>query len=51
MTVLENIKSFFKRPKATVKAEQPEPAAKAAEEKPPAKNADEASQQQGTGTI
>jgi len=33
MTVLEKIKSFFKRPKA--KAGQPKPVAKAAEEKAP----------------
>ena len=51
MTVLEKIKSFFKQPKTTVKAEQPEPAAKAIEEKPPEKKADEVSQQQGSGAI
>ncbi len=33
MTVLEKIKSFFKRPKA--KVEQPKPVAKAAEKKLP----------------
>jgi hypothetical protein len=33
MTVLEKIKSFFKRPKA--KAEQPKPVAKASEKKLP----------------
>jgi hypothetical protein len=45
MTVLEKIKSFFKQPKATVKAAQTEPAAKAVEEKLPEKKADEVSQQ------
>jgi len=33
MTVLEKIKSFFKRPKAQSKAEQPKPTVEAAEEK------------------
>lgn len=50
MTVLDKIKSFFIRPKATVKVEQPE-AAKAVEAKPPEKKADETSQQQSAGTT
>ena len=33
MTMLEKIKSFFKRPKAEVKAEQPKPTVEAAEKK------------------
>ena len=33
MTVLEKIKSFFKRPKAQSKAEQPKPTVEATEEK------------------
>ena len=35
MTVLEKIKSFFKRPKTEVKAEEPKTAAKPAEGKAP----------------
>jgi len=35
MTVLDKINSFFKRPKAKAKAEEPKPAAKAAEKKLP----------------
>jgi hypothetical protein len=35
VTVLEKIKSFFKRPKAKAKAEQPKVAAEAAERKGP----------------
>jgi len=35
MTVLQKIKSFFKRPKAKAEAERPKPEAKAAEEKKP----------------
>jgi len=51
MTLLEKIKSFFKRPKA--KAEQPKPSAKTAEKKlpkVPEKKACE-SRQQSTGTT
>ena len=44
MTVLQKIRSFFKRPKAKAKAEEPEPAAKAAEEKAPEKKEGESSQ-------
>ncbi len=51
MTMLQQIKTFFKRPKTTVKIEQPEPAAKTAEEKPPEKKAEETVQQQGTSTT
>ena len=35
MTVLERIKSFFKRPKAKAEAEHPKPEVKATEEKAP----------------
>lgn len=54
MTILEEIKSFFKRPKPQAEAEQPAPTAQATEEKAPAapeKKAAEPSQQQGSGTT
>jgi hypothetical protein len=35
MTMLERIKSFFKRPKAKAKVERPKPGVKATEEKAP----------------
>ena len=35
MTVLDKIKSFFKRPKAETKAEEPKATAEAAEKQPP----------------
>jgi hypothetical protein len=35
MPVLDKIKSFFRRPKAEIKAEEPKTAAEAAEKKPP----------------
>lgn len=52
MTALQKIKSFFKRPKAKAKAEQPK-APEAAEKKvsePPEKKAGE-SNQQSSGTT
>ena len=53
MTVLQKIKSFFKRTKPTAKAEEPKPAARPAEEKASEATEKKAGEggQQSTGTT